>query len=84
MKKSVEQLSVGDRVTGIYCFEPYAGEIIKERRHGCSPRLWVFTIKPDQPLKVFGETREEFNVTANLATGEVPGASGITTIEAEG
>lgn len=59
-----EPIKYGDKVSGVYCFEPYKGKLIGVRP---VPRgsAAIFTVELDAPIVVFGQQRTKIEIWTN-------------------
>lgn len=64
MLKANEPIRTGDKVRGVYCFEPYKGKLVGVRP---VPRgaAAIFTVELDKPIIVFGQQRTQIEIWTN-------------------
>ena len=64
MLKPNEPIRTGDKVTGVYCFEPYTGSLVGVRPTGRGSAA-IFTVELEEPVIVFGQERTQIEIWTN-------------------
>jgi hypothetical protein len=66
-------LNISDKVTGTYCGFGFSGKITERRCHSMNSSL-IYTVTLDQPIEVFGDTREVIAVTTGCEGNSIRAA----------